>query len=111
MLHLIVTLNLLLAVFCLYVAGRIWQFRRALAQATEALTIAERNTHNVLCGAPEAIIRGQIGTRQLRQSYQQLQPQLARAKQAFALVSFSQSVWQRRRLTQSMMRQWRQKLR
>jgi hypothetical protein len=92
----VVVINLLLALFCFYLAWKVWQFRRAIANAADALLIAEQNTHNVLHGAPDAILKGQIGTSQLRQRYQQLEPQYQKARQALALLSIGQTIWRQR---------------
>lgn len=96
MLTIVVTLNLLLALGCFYLAWKVWQFRRSIATAADALLIAEQNTHAVLHGAPDAILKGQIGTRQLRQSYEQLAPQYQQARRALALLSLGQTVWRQR---------------
>ena len=92
----VVVINLLLALFCFYLAWKVWQFRRAIANAADALLVAERNTHKVLHGAPNAILKGQIGTSQFRQRYQQLEPHYQKARQALALLSVGQTVWRRR---------------
>ncbi|WP_073074261.1 hypothetical protein [Phormidesmis priestleyi] len=92
----VVTINLLLALGCFYIAWKVWQFRRAIATAADALLIAEQHTHAVLHGAPDAILRGQIGTHQLRQSYQKLEPQYQQVRRALALLSLGQTVWRRR---------------
>lgn len=96
MLTLVVTFNLLLALGCFYLAWKVWQFRRAIATVTDALLTAERHTHAVLHGAPNAILKGQIGTRQIRQSYQKLEPQYQQVRRALALLSVGQTVWSQR---------------
>jgi hypothetical protein len=98
MVTVVVIINLLLALLCLYGAWYLWLLRRAFAQAAEALSMAERNTHAALYGAPPAIIQGQIGVQQLRVQYHQLGPKLRQAQQALAVLGWSQSLWQRRRL-------------
>ena len=93
MVTLVVTINLLLALGCFYLAWKMRQFRRAIARAADALSIAEKNTHAALHGAPDAILKGQLGTRQLRSRYQQLEPQYQQARRALALLSLGQTVW------------------
>lgn len=90
MVIIVVMINLLLASYGFYLAWQIWQLRRALAQAADALIAAEQSTHNVLRNAPEAILRGELGARQLRQNYQDLQPKFKQAKQALTLLRLSQ---------------------
>lgn len=97
MLIIVLVFNCLLAVVCFYAAWRVWQVRRALAGAANVLTEAERATHNVLYGAPEAIQKGQMGAYELRQRYQQLVPQIQKAQQALALLSLFQGFWWRKR--------------
>ncbi|HEY9749028.1 MAG TPA: hypothetical protein V6C63_10135 [Allocoleopsis sp.] len=91
----VVVINLLISIFCLYAAWQIWQLRRTLAQVANALTDYERNTHNVLYGAPPGILQGQKGVRQLRQQYQNLALQLQKVQQILGLVSLGQGVWRK----------------
>jgi predicted negative regulator of RcsB-dependent stress response len=92
MVTVVVILNVLLAALGFFLAWKLWQLRQAFSRAADALMIAERSTHQVLSGAPEAILNGEIGTRQLKQNYLELQPKIRRAKQALALLSLSQKV-------------------
>ncbi len=100
MLQAVVVTNFFLSLVCLFVAWKIWQLRRTLAQVADTLLSVERNTHNILYGAPKAISQGQVGTAQLRKHYQQLEPQLQRARQSLALLSLGLGLWQRRSRTQ-----------
>jgi hypothetical protein len=96
MVMVVIALNFLIALCCLFAAWRIWRLRRFLAKVTATLMAAERSSHALLYGAPEAIASGQMGIYQLRRSYQQLQPQLQRLQQILGLVSLGQRVWLRR---------------
>ncbi|KAM3091066.1 hypothetical protein ACKFKG_27035 [Phormidesmis sp. 146-35] len=98
MLVTVVVINVLLAIGCFYTAWRVWKLRLALSKAADALIAAELSTHKVLSGAPEAILKGQMGSRQLRQSYQQLEPKFQQARQALALLSLGSRVLNRRSL-------------
>jgi len=93
MLTVVVVLNVLISLLCLYVAWQVWNLRRVLAAATTALILAERNTHNILGGAPAAISQGQIGVSGARESYQQLELQLQKLQQVLTLLSLVQRVW------------------
>jgi predicted membrane metal-binding protein len=100
----VILMNLLIALFCLYAARKVWRLSKIWATAADALVRAERCTHAVLSGAPEAISRGQVGTQKLRQQYRQLELQIQRAQQLLALTGLSQVVWQwytRRRMKRS----------
>ncbi|MGI0494731.1 hypothetical protein ACN4EG_23340 [Alkalinema pantanalense CENA528] len=90
MLTVILIINGLLATFCFYIAWRVWQFRRVLTRATTALETAEQATHRVLQDAPEAILQGQMSTRQLRQHYRHLEVNLRQAEKALSIVRLGQ---------------------
>ena len=96
MLTVVLIVNVLIALLCLYVAWQVWNLRRVLANVADTLISVERNTYAVLHGAPKAIITGQRGTRQLRKQYRQLQTQLQRAEQVLGLLSLGQTAWRRR---------------
>jgi predicted PurR-regulated permease PerM len=97
MLTVVLILNCVLAAFCFYIAGQVWQFRNAIAQATEVLTLAEQATQATLQDAPDAILQGQIGSYQLRQSYHQLEGQLRQAEKALSLLGSLQGLIRLRR--------------
>jgi hypothetical protein len=90
----VIGINLLIAILCLYAARQVWQLRQILSRAADALTMAERNTHAVLAGAPAAIAQRQGGTHQLRQQYRRLELQLLNAQKILALTGLSRFVWQ-----------------
>jgi hypothetical protein len=88
--------NSLLALLCLFTAWQMLRLRRYFAKVAETLTAVERSTHNVLYRAPEFILTGQWGTRQLRQKYQALQPQYQQLQQTLSLLNLGFALWQRR---------------
>lgn len=92
----VVGLNVLIAVGCLWGAWKVWRMKRSLARAADALIAAEQVTHRVLHRAPAAIMGGQLGSRELRHYYRQLKPQLRQAQQVLALIGMGQVLWQRR---------------
>ncbi|HEY9611423.1 hypothetical protein [Allocoleopsis sp.] len=92
MVVLVVVINVLISLLCLYVAWYVWNLRRALAIATAVVTIFERDTHNALQGAPQAISQGQLGVRGSRESYQQLEIQLQRVQQVLAFLGLVQTL-------------------
>lgn len=92
MVMVVVVINLTIALLGFYLTWQVWRLRQAFSQAADALTVAERNTHRVLHKAPEAILRGQLSTQELRRTYQQLQPKVRQAKQALALLNLSQTL-------------------
>lgn len=83
-----VSLNLVIALFCFYVAWRVWRLSKTLGAVADSLASWERSAHNILNPAviPPAILRGQSGTAYLRQSYGLLQFQLQRLEQVMGVV-------------------------
>ncbi len=93
MLTVVVVLNVLISLMCLYVAWQVWNLRRALRATADAVLLAERNTYNLLHGAPEAISQGQVGIGGARDSCQKLELQLQKFQQVLTLLSLIQRVW------------------
>lgn len=92
MLVIVVVFNVLLSLLCLYVAWQIWNIRRALAVTAEVVSLFERNTYNVLHGAPEAISQGQLGVKGLRGSYQNLETQVQQLQRVLVLLGLIQRI-------------------
>ncbi|MGF1571103.1 MAG: hypothetical protein ACFCVD_24005 [Nodosilinea sp.] len=84
-----ITLNVVIALFCLYVAWRLWKLGRTLGAIADSFVNWERNTHNVLNPevVPPAILLGRTGTARLRRQYAQLQGQTQRLRQVLLIVS------------------------
>lgn len=93
MLNVVVVLNVLISLLCLYVARQVWNLRRVLGATVDAVLLAERNTYKVLHDAPENILQGQVGVGSARDSYQQLEVQLQKIQQVLTLLSLVQRVW------------------
>lgn len=83
-----VGLNLIIALFCFYVAWRLWRLSKTLGAVADALTNWDRNANFILDPAvvPPAILLGQTGTANLRQRYSRLQLQAQRLEQLMAVV-------------------------
>ncbi|HEY9668935.1 MAG TPA: hypothetical protein V6C91_19150 [Coleofasciculaceae cyanobacterium] len=92
MLVIVVVFNVLLSLLCLYVAWQIWNIRRALAVTAELVSLFERNTYNVLHGAPEGISQGQLGVKGLRGSYQNLETQVQQLQRVLLLLGLIQRI-------------------
>lgn len=93
MLNVVVALNVLISLLCLYVARQVWNLRQVLSSTADAVLLAERNTYKVLHPAPEMISQGQVGVGRARDSYQQLEVQLQKIQQILTLLSLVQTVW------------------
>jgi len=89
----VVVLNGLISLLCLYVAWRVWKLRRRIAAAADVIAAAEQRTYAVLHGAPKAIYKGQSGVHRLRGRYQQLELQLQQIQQALTLLGLVKSFW------------------
>lgn len=87
MLIAVIIINLLISVTSLYVAWRLWKLRRVIDKAAKAVLNADRVTYNVLHATPKAISRGELGTRNVRKRYQQVELQLLRLRQIVDLLS------------------------
>ncbi len=96
MLTIVLAINAVLALMCLYTMGQLWQIRQVLAKVADTLTSVERKTYDVLHLAPDAIIKGRRGTRSLRYQYHELATQLEKVQQVLALLSLGQKAWSRR---------------
>ena len=84
----IICINLGISLICWWVAWRIHRFTRQLTRITAALNRVELRTHRLLFPAPETIIRGQRGTRVLREKYALLARQWAQVEQLLAILSW-----------------------
>jgi hypothetical protein len=94
MVYIVITLNLLIASLCFYVAWRLWTLKLALTSAADALVVAERATHRVLSPAPGAVIKRQEGIYHLRQHYHRLEIKLERVQKILSLLGLGRFVWQ-----------------
>lgn len=97
MVMVVLVLNGLLALLCLYVAWQVCRWRSMLSRVADTLTVAERVTHRVLRSAPQAIATGQLGTAQLRQHYRLLTLQLQQVQQILTLLGLGRLVWKQYR--------------
>ena len=90
MTEIVIATNVAISLFNLYIAWKIWRLRQAIARFTDTLVQVERKTQQVLYSAPEFIIQGRQGTRNLKESHQQLEQkwrQIEQILQLLALVS------------------------
>ncbi len=99
MLTLVLILNALISLACLFVAWKLWNLRRVLGRVADALLAYERSTYRVLHGAPGAIAKAERGTNSARRGYRQLEAkldaQLRQVEQVIRLLRLGQWLWQR----------------
>lgn len=96
MVTIVVIINTLIALINFYIAWRIWKLRPVIANAAKAILTADRNTHNVLYGAPIPITQGKKGIAALRKQRLGLVIKLQQFKQVLGLLGFGQRIWQTR---------------
>ncbi|MDJ1172998.1 hypothetical protein [Roseofilum capinflatum] len=92
----VICLNLLISIFCLWLAWRIGRLRRRLARIADVLIMAQQRTDRVLFHAPDRIIRGQRGTRWARQRYALLAQQWRQVERLLGILSLVLGIWRRR---------------
>lgn len=87
MFYIVIALNLLISLLCLFVARLLWRLRQRLSRVADVLVRAERRTHAILHKAPHTIIKGQRGTSALRRRYRSLINQVRQVQQILTIVS------------------------
>ncbi|UBF24598.1 hypothetical protein K9N68_23375 [Kovacikia minuta CCNUW1] len=96
MLTVVLVLNGLIGLACLWVAWWLWRLKNQLSRAADNLIAAEKAVYRVLYRAPEHITRGQTGTHRLRRNLAQLEPQLQQIQQLMTLLNVAQAILLRR---------------
>jgi hypothetical protein len=96
MLIAVIIINVILSLVFLFVAWRLWKLKQTMNQVTKSILNADRVTYNVLHATPAALAKGELGTRNLRTRYQQVELQLLRLRQIVQLLNLGQTAWVRR---------------
>ena len=91
----VVTINLLVAIFNIYLAFRIWQIRKIIALITAVITNCEIYLGYVLSNAPNIIRQRQENIYQFRQRYQLLQLQIQQMRKILVVISWIYRIWRR----------------
>ncbi len=95
MLWLLIELNIIISIFCLYLAWRISRFRQILQQVEQTLNLINNCTNNVLSQTPEFLQNRQQRVNKLRQQYQQLDRQIKPLQQIVAMFWLLRTIWHR----------------
>jgi hypothetical protein len=95
MVTVIIILNILVALLCLYLACWFWQLRQTLLSVTIALIQAEQSCHYTLRGAPRYILMGQEGTQWFRHQCLKLEQQIHEVNRLLALINLGWGLWGR----------------
>jgi hypothetical protein len=95
MVTVVVVINVFISLILLYVAWRVQRLKTRLTRIANIFIAAERSTHAVLPGAPQAFYTSQQNVHNLRQKDQPPQLQIQRLRQILSLVTLGQQVWRR----------------
>jgi hypothetical protein len=95
----VITLNLIITIFNLYLVVKLWQLRKLLALITKALINCENYLYYVLLITPQILQKEQNNIYHWRQSYQLWQLQLQKIKQIVTLLNWLYRVWRRYTVT------------
>jgi hypothetical protein len=100
MIIVVVTLNLIIATFNLYLAIKLWQLRKLFSLITSALISCDNYLKYVLILSPQLLIKGQINIYQFRKRYQLWQLQLQKIQQIIILLNWMYRFWRKTKFTQ-----------
>ncbi|APB32903.1 hypothetical protein GlitD10_0589 [Gloeomargarita lithophora Alchichica-D10] len=90
MIWLVIGINLGISWGCWQLVGILVGLRRTLVGVTRGIEGADRATHDLLAGAPQAILAGQTGTRALRRQIPGLGQYLSKAQQVLTVTLWLQ---------------------
>ena len=99
MIIIVITLNLIITIFNLYLVVKLWQLRKLLALITKALINCENYLYYVLLITPQIIQKEQNNIYHWRQSYRLWQLQLQKIKQIITLLNWLYRIWRRYTVT------------
>ena len=95
MIFFVITVNLLVSIFNIYLAFRIWQIRKIIRLITAIITNYEIYLGYVLTHAPNIIKQKQENIYQFRQRYQLLQLQIQQIRRIIIVISWLNRLWRR----------------
>ncbi|VEP13924.1 conserved hypothetical protein [Hyella patelloides LEGE 07179] len=99
MIIIVIILNLIITIFNLYLAIKIWQLRKLFRLITSALINCENYLYYVLLIAPQILQQRQTNIYHFRQRYQLWQLQLQKIRQIIVLLNWLYRIWRRYRVT------------
>jgi ABC-type glucose/galactose transport system permease subunit len=99
MIVIVIILNLIITIFNLYLAIKLWQLRKLLTLITSALIKCENYLYYVFLVTPPILQKEQTNIYHFRQRYQLWQLQLKKIKQIIVLLNWFYRLWCRYRVT------------
>ncbi|BAU65112.1 hypothetical protein STA3757_24910 [Stanieria sp. NIES-3757] len=90
-----IIVNLIITLFNLYLAVKIWQLRAKLSLITQELNKCESIIHSLLITTPNFLIQKQNNIYHFRQKYQLLQLQLNQTQQIIILLNWLYRAWRK----------------
>ena len=99
MIVIVITLNLTIAIFNLYLVVKLWQLRKLLILITKAIINCENYLYYVLLITPQILQKEQANIYHWRQNYQLWQLQLQKIKQIITLLNWLYRIWRRYTVT------------
>lgn len=95
MIVIVITLNLIITIFNLYLVVKIWQLRKLLTLITKAIINCENYLYYVLLLTPQILQKEQTNIYHFRRNYQLWQLQLQKIKQIVTLLNWLYRIWRR----------------
>lgn len=99
MIVIVIILNLIITIFNLYLAIKLWQLRKLLTLITSALINCENYLYYVFSVAPQILQKEQTNIYHFRQRYQLWQLQLQKIKQIIVILNWLYRTWRRAKVT------------
>jgi hypothetical protein len=88
----VIFMNLILALYLLFLAWQVWQLKQVYARLARDLVIVERDAQGVFQNTIAMLCQERHRTVDLRQQYQDLQIKVRQAHQALALIALGRTL-------------------
>lgn len=92
----VLIINLLISMFCFYIAAKVWKLKRIIEGLETRIIALNRCTSKVLIKSPIFFAKRQKAARQLRRNYLKLELQLQQVQQLLGLFGLGRRLWRGR---------------